>query len=204
MLLLNSRVAGVALAFTLAACGSADGSGTDASGTGNDPGLTPPLVASTQLPIVTAALGTIDLNRPIATIRRDLEIRDRVSGTKLLDAFMKSLAVSIGTDCDGCHVKNGTRYDYEAATPNLHIAAKMWDRWLLTMKQTGGEAFYCDSCHQGKAKFLVRATAADQVKLDVWMKQQYVDRLQTKSGTALACATCHGTPNNYTFLTTWK
>jgi hypothetical protein len=94
----------------------------------------------------------------------------------------------------------GSHYDFDAWTPNKHIAAKMWSEFVQKLAFKNGDPLYCDSCHQKKAKFLDRS---DDSALGDWMHQNFVEKLVQKDGQPLQCATCHGKPFDGQFLDKW-
>jgi hypothetical protein len=91
----------------------------------------------------------------------------------------------------------GPQLDFEAWTPNKRIASKMWSEFVQKLEFANGDPLYCDSCHQGKNKFLDRSNEA---ALKDWMHDNFVDKLVRKDGQPMSCANCHGMPFDGHFL----
>lgn len=124
---------------------------------------------------------------------------------------MKTFRASLGVGCGGCHLaadggvtgrgEEGAAFDLPAPTPNKNVARHMWNDWVRNFTLADGGALYCDSCHQGRERFLDRS----QPKvLAQWMSTNFVSGLRRKDGGALNCSTCHGTPFNGAFLAAWR
>jgi hypothetical protein len=173
----------------------------DAQPTPLDVGATPSIIPSKEFAALAAS--GVNLNQPFIDVVRALEAKDEANGTAVFEGFMKSMAASLGIKCSGCHVQVGTEIDFEMKTPNMRIAAQMWDRWVVKMQLAGGQPLFCDSCHQGKVEFLVRSTPAEVGTLSNWMKQNFVAGIQNKDGSAMTCTSCHGQPFKGEFLSTW-
>ena len=112
---------------------------------------------------------------------------------KVMSTFTKAL----GTKCTGCHDGD----DFKKPTPHKKIAARMWNEMVRGYALEGGGAVYCDSCHQGKAEFLVRDPGLKE--LSGWMDENFVGQLKKKNGEEHSCETCHGDPMEGKFLHTW-
>jgi hypothetical protein len=108
---------------------------------------------------------------------------------------MKSFADALGVECSECHTSK-----FSDDTPNKRIARKMWSVFVQTLTLPGGQPLYCDSCHQGKATFLVRD---DEDQLKKWMKAAFVDGLARRDAQTHSCKTCHGDPFVGGFLDDW-
>jgi hypothetical protein len=102
------------------------------------------------------------------------------------DEVMQTFTRALGVRCSGCHDTS----DFAKPTPQKKIATNMWNQFVrnLALKDGSGPV-YCDSCHQGKAKFLNR-----HAPLRSWMTTNFVDKLKRTDGTEHNCGTCHGTP----------
>jgi hypothetical protein len=150
------------------------------------PSATPPM-ATTINPAIVAALksANIDVAKPMPALD------ELVKSPAKLQAVMKSFTIALGTTCDGCHAKSGTRIDYGADTANKKIAKKMWSEIVVGLQRADGSTIYCDSCHQGKMEFLDRA---DDKALAAWMKSEFVGKLARRDGKTNSCASCHGEP----------
>jgi hypothetical protein len=110
---------------------------------------------------------------------KSLKTADKV---KLMPTFVKTT----GMQCDDCHDKS----DKKKATPNVQIAAKMWDEYVVKMKSSAAPLF-CDSCHDGKHDFLTRADKEGKENVKKLM-ESYVAKLSKKQGgDAASCQTCH-------------
>jgi hypothetical protein len=102
---------------------------------------------------------------------------------KLMPVLVKAMGYE---DCKGCHVEN----DFKKKTRNTKIAAHMYDDFVAKMRDDKGAAtVFCDSCHQGKAKFLNRA---DLKAVGKYMDDQYVNHLARADKKSQECGTCHG------------
>jgi hypothetical protein len=110
----------------------------------------------------------------------ELSARQRLP---VMEAFSKAL----GVKCTGCHV---SEKDLGAETRNKQIARHMWNEFVVPLRLDGKAAF-CDSCHQGSATILQRS---DNAAVSRYMKHEFVGKLQTASGDASKCETCHGAP----------
>ncbi|MCL2778491.1 MAG: hypothetical protein FWD73_10845 [Polyangiaceae bacterium] len=113
-----------------------------------------------------------------------------------LRLVMKTFSKALGTKCTGCHDED----DYRAPTPNAKITSKMWDIYVRGFAQTDGSALYCDSCHDGKMKFLDRH---DRHSLAGWMCENYTEKLRRVDKQENSCESCHGDPYKARFLSTW-
>ncbi len=116
------------------------------------------------------------------------------------DAVMKSFTLALGVDCSGCHAGSGRNIDYEAATPQKNVTKKMWTNFVRGLKAKEG-SLYCDSCHQGKMKYLDRS---DIGTLETWMQTNFVEKLERRDGAEHDCVSCHGEPFKGDFIRTWK
>jgi hypothetical protein len=120
-------------------------------------------------------------------------------------SLMHSFAASIGSDteddCNHCHVD----WHDESVRINetTRIARHMWDDILGKLELADGQPFYCDSCHQGRAKFLDRSNPK---AVEAWMQANMVDKLRRRDGQKHDCTTCHGAaPDAYdALLETWS
>lgn len=219
-----SLLSAVFVASLIAACSGGDASvpgGTSPTGTtvsptdpppsGTDPTQNPPAPpppAETKLSatpplrsgIDTAVLAELTKGGfDVATLPDDLA--DAITTRAKRDAVMKSFTLALGVECDGCHVKSGTRIDFGADSPKKNVAKKMWTSFVRSLKQKDGSALYCDSCHQGKMTFLDRK---DDKALGNWMQANFVDKLVRKDAAKHDCATCHGKPFDGNFIDSWK
>jgi hypothetical protein len=193
-------LAGAALVGTLFACSSAStaasAGATDAGEGGAAENPTPPLRGSTVVADL-QPLG-VDWNAPppLAKLMGELEAGGSGKVKTLMQAFNKAL----GVECSFCHLQKGASLDFEASTPNTKITIRMWNDWVAKYAVKGSDApLFCDSCHQGKAKYLV-----DDAALAGWMRKNLVDGLVSKGGGAgPSCATCHGEGKPGAFLETW-
>ena len=110
---------------------------------------------------------------------------------KVMTTFTKSL----GWTCKDCH---GTG-KFEAPTPMKNVTTHMWNEFVKGITFDGG-ALYCDSCHQGKAKYLDKS---DHKALGAWMDQEFNKKMK-RAGANQTCASCHGEPFNPDFIDNWK
>jgi hypothetical protein len=160
------------------------------------PGAGTPDIALAINPAVAKALSEGGLK--VDSLPDDLgEITNSRTKTQ---AVMKSFTIALGVDCNGCHAGSGKTLDYEAVTPQKKVAAKMWSDFVRGLKAKEG-TLYCDSCHQGKMKYLDRS---DPTVLEEWMKKNFVEKLERRDGQEHDCKTCHGEPFKADFLRTWR
>lgn len=147
-------------------------------------------------PAIVSALKTanIDVEKLPATLD------DVVADPTKLKAVMKTFTIALGTTCDGCHQKVGTKINYETETPKKNVAKKMWSELVRKLQKKEGGAIYCDSCHQGKMNFLDRA---DDRALGTWMKDNFVNKLSRVDGKTHGCPTCHGETFDGDLLSKW-
>jgi hypothetical protein len=111
-------------------------------------------------------------------------------------AVMQSFTRTLGIGCEGCHAPN-----LAMPTPNKNLAKHMWNDLLGKVVMKDGSPLYCDSCHQGKAKFLDRS---DKPSLMAWMQANLVDKLARRDGAPHDCTTCHGSPPVYELVPRWR
>ena len=104
-----------------------------------------------------------------------------------LKKIMPTFAHALGMGCTDCHIP----HQFAAPTEMKAVAAGMWDHFVTKLSRADGSLLYCDSCHQGKRKPLVRT---DLAALKFAMDQQYGDGLKRRDGVANDCGTCHGEP----------
>jgi hypothetical protein len=114
-----------------------------------------------------------------------------------LRLVMDYMSEATGADCVDCHVDE---HRLAEVTPRKRIAERMWDEQMRGLTTAGGEPLFCDSCHQGRLRFLDRS---DTGALGVWMAESYVDSLARADRKAHGCATCHGAPMQPRFLAQW-
>jgi hypothetical protein len=152
-----------------------------------------------------APAATVELKSPVPTAFADdlkalgLDVAKLPPMAKLepkqLRAVMKIFAKSLGAKCGDCHQEG----DFAAQSSRKKIAAKMWDQFAAKLTFSDGSPLFCDSCHQGRIKQLVRT---DKKALSKWMGANFVDKLKRKDGQEQACETCH-VEWDMTFLKSW-
>ena len=104
---------------------------------------------------------------------------------KALRGVMKLIAKSLGAKCRDCHAEG----DFALPTPRKKVAAKMWNEFVVKLAFAGdGSPLFCDSCHQGRAKWLDRT---DKKALSRWMDANFVEKLKRKDEREHDCETCH-------------
>jgi len=113
-----------------------------------------------------------------------------------LRKVMRTFTKSLGAKCSDCHNES----DYAAMTPMKKVALHMWNDFVRSLALENGNALYCDSCHQGRMKFLDRH---DKKALGAWMDQNYVANMKRRDGKEHACETCHGDPFDGDILARW-
>jgi len=146
-------------------------------------------IAPSQMLAEVKAIG-IDLQKPV-----DLSKIDLSKKRKLMPLFVKALGMK---GCVGCHVEG----DYKAPTHNKEMAAAMWTHFVRDLRAKGGGPLFCDSCHQGKQKLLVRA---DKRVLSAFMRANYEEKLERANKKEHSCETCHSDPfEGKIFTTLWK
>jgi hypothetical protein len=114
---------------------------------------------------------------------------------KQLRGVMKLFTKSLGIKCADCH-QDG---DFAVATARKKIATQMWDQFAAKLTFSDGTPLFCDSCHQGRTKQLVRT---DKKALSKWMDASFVQKLKRRNGAEHNCETCH-VEWNMTFLSSW-
>lgn len=173
-----------------------DASVTDASVDAGDASTFAMAPLKTQIdPQIAATLADAGLD-PANLPPFDAVVADRPKRS----AVMKTFTMALGTDCTGCHQPGAQgRPDFSVDTPEMAIAAGMWDKFVRGFNGPNGP-IYCDSCHQGKKEFLDRS---NDKALKGWMKDNFVGKLTRKDGQATNCATCHGDPFKGEFLDDW-
>jgi hypothetical protein len=102
---------------------------------------------------------------------------------KLMPFFQKSMGYDA---CTGCHAEGG---DYKQVTRNMKITRGMWKSFVVALRDDKGNAVFCDSCHQGKAKVLNRS---DKKALQKFMEDEYEHKLTRADKKDNACTSCHG------------
>lgn len=101
---------------------------------------------------------------------------------KIMPALKKSLGFA---ECNGCHVEG----DYKKKTRNTQIAAKMWDEFVVPLRDEKGGPLFCDSCHDGSNKVLAHG---NDEAVQKFMETDYEGKLTRADKEELACTTCHG------------
>jgi hypothetical protein len=101
---------------------------------------------------------------------------------KLMPFFVKALGYE---SCTGCHVEG----DYEKVTRNIKVTRQMWDHFVVNLRDAQGGALFCDSCHNGKAKSLDRASMEGLQRI---METDYQGKLTRADKKPHDCSTCHG------------
>lgn len=134
-----------------------------------------PLVASNYLGEL-SKIG-IDLNK--ATDLSKIPMREK---KKLMPLFQRSMGYG---QCTGCHAEN----DFQKVTRNIEIARGMWSHFVASLRDDKGGAIFCDSCHQGKSKFLNRANKKAVAR---YMDAEYEHKLTRADKKDNSCETCHG------------
>lgn len=123
-----------------------------------------------------------------------LETLDHNTKLKVMRTFTESLGVA----CVDCHA--GT--DFAADTKRKRVAKRMWNEIVRVVAMDGTDApVFCDSCHQGDMFILDRR---DRSKVSLFMTDVYDQKLKRTDGRNHDCATCHGDPPDYAFLTKWR
>ncbi len=186
-----------------AACSSADspaGNGTTPPVTG-DGALVDGGVILPQAPDIRASALDADLKAagldPANLPEFDALIASfEGGGPDAAKPVMTLFATSLGLECKGCH--SGAKNAVPTARRN--IVAGMWNKFVREMRLKQGGLLFCDSCHQGKATFLVRE---DPKGLGAWMSTNFANGLVSATGAANTCTTCHGDPFNGPFLDVW-
>jgi hypothetical protein len=100
---------------------------------------------------------------------------------KVMDLFVKSLGME---NCQGCHVED----DFKAETHNLKLARKMWDEFVVKLRDAKGGTLFCDSCHNGKTHMVPRG---DKDAVQKFMEEEYEGKISRADGGSHSCASCH-------------
>ncbi|MEZ6188563.1 MAG: hypothetical protein R3F62_26620 [Planctomycetota bacterium] len=59
-------------------------------------------------------------------------------------------------NCAYCHVKDGRKFDYEAATPKKALAHFCEENFVEKLQTKDGKPVSCATCHDHKVRFLPR------------------------------------------------
>jgi hypothetical protein len=146
-------------------------------------------IAGSKMMAEVKAIG-IDLAHPVELAKIDLARKK-----KLMPFFVKALGYA---GCEGCHVAG----DFKADTHNKRMASAMWTHFVRDLRMKGGGTLFCDSCHQGKQKLLVRA---DKKALSAFMRANYEEKLERADKKDHACETCHSDPfEGKVFAKLWR
>ncbi|MFO0677503.1 MAG: cytochrome c3 family protein [Polyangiaceae bacterium] len=156
------------------------------------PGKGDPAPVGAMPPVVPSRLAA-DL-QAIGLDPKALPTLDKISGDKLRKV-MRTFTRALGAKCSDCHAD-----DFSAPTDAKIIAERMWNDFTRTAT-VDGQPLYCDSCHQGRMKFLERG---DKKALSTWMDHEFVDRLTRTDGKEPGCDPCHGdTFEGHIFTSLW-
>jgi hypothetical protein len=115
-------------------------------------------------------------------VRKPLGSLPNAKKKELMNFFVKALGYE---DCQGCHIGD----DYERETRNMKITRKMWETFIMPLRDAQGGTLFCDSCHAGKAKPLDRANDDGLKKL---METDYQGKITRADKKEHDCSTCHG------------
>jgi Cytochrome c7 and related cytochrome c len=150
-------------------------------------------VASTQLQkLIDAKIVLKDsLADTVKEIEREPNQTKRQATVKIL---METFEASLGVKCDYCHTaKLATgKPDFKAPSDNRNVTSAMWKQYVSDLKYRDGKPLFCDSCHQGQAKFFFRDSPITQTSN--WMSNNFIAPFERKDGTEQACTSCHGNP----------
>ena len=182
-----------------------------------DPGTTPPLTTSASFEKLKKT--GLKLDQPFDKVMKAAEAADKKAGkSERVMAVMKSFTESLGVSCKDCHaakvdakgkaIMEGGKpaMDFQKKTETMSVAERMWNEWVVGFRfAEDGSPLFCDSCHQGTAKFLDRS---EPDKLKTWMKTNFKAKLLihggVKVGEPVSCSMCHGKPFDGEFLDAWK
>jgi MYXO-CTERM domain-containing protein len=104
-----------------------------------------------------------------------------------LHRVMSTFTRSLGFACTDCHDPN----DHRVPTRMKAITVQMWNEFTRPYVMEGRGAAYCDSCHQGQARFLERS---DRKKVAAFMADNFTALLARRDKKDVECETCHGEP----------
>jgi len=152
-----------------------------------------PAFAGPMKPVVASAM-LADL-QGIGLDAKNLPALDKLEPDKLRKV-MRTFTKALGAKCADCHQEA----DFAAPTPMKAIASHMWDEFSRKLAMSDGAPLYCDSCHQGRMKFIDRH---DKKALSTWMGQNFVDKEKRKDGKDHGCETCHGDPFDNEIFEKW-
>lgn len=142
----------------------------------------------------------VTFDKALATAKADDKKTKKTGKDTKVSQLMSAFTKGLGVDCEGCHVKKGSKIDFEAKTENMAIAMNMWNKWVVGFKLAeDGSQLFCDSCHNGQATFLPR----EEGHLGEWMKANYKGKFVTQDDSPVGCKTCHGEKIG-PFLESWK
>jgi hypothetical protein len=145
-------------------------------------GVAPPVGTGSNSPLQASALVAdakklgIDFTKPMSQL-------PFAQKKQVMPLLKKALGF---TECTGCHVEG----DFKRETRNIKIARKMWDKFVVALRDEKGEPIFCDSCHAGKQQHLDRA---DKAATKNFMHTDYELKMTRADKSKHACASCHGT-----------
>ena len=149
----------------------------------------PPTAATPSVPIGQSQM-LADVGKLGLTMKKLPTLKKMPLGQKkkIMPFFQQALGYK---DCGGCHQKAGDDFDYKKETHHMKVARYMWDEFVVKLRDTKGEAIFCDSCHQQKTQLLNRT---DQDALKKFMEDEYQNKLDRGDGKEHSCSSCHGDP----------
>jgi len=161
--------------------GGGDGDGS--SGGGDSSGsATPAAAPKVSIPLSSSKmLGDIE---KLGLDPKKLPTMDKMKlgkKKKIMPLLQKALGME---NCEGCHLED----DKKAKTRNTRIAEKMWDEYVVKMRDDKGGALFCDSCHAGNTKVLARD---DKDVVSKFMEDHYEAKITQADGEDTSCSTCH-------------
>jgi hypothetical protein len=190
-----------------------DGPSDDSDGNNVDAGSTDTYAGTSGNPTTTNPTGTSNSNPPdpdsVAPAIRASTMAEQLADNDLLPfadtlneadtiahvALMQSFDGALG-GCEACHVS-----DYSVWTAQKYVSLHMWADMMTNLRFKDGGVLFCDSCHQGQARFLDRS---DSDAVTLWMQINLVDKLERVDGEPHGCETCHGEPANYELIDAWS
>lgn len=110
---------------------------------------------------------------------------------------MKLFGESLGTPCIGCHAEE----DFTADTKRKRVAKRMYNELVRVLAMSDGSPVFCDSCHDGKMFVLDRR---DRYAVATYMENRLVGKMKRADERDHDCATCHGDPPDFRFLSSWR
>ena len=157
------------------------------AGSSGEAPANPAIPLAGTAPTTNVTIGTSSLVQDVKALGIDLtksmESLSKAEKIKLMPLLNKALGMS----CIGCHEAG----DYGKQTPLVAVSRRMWDEYVVALRDTKGSPVFCDTCHQGHEKLLART---DGASVNAIMATDYAGKLARADKKPNDCKSCHG-PN---------